>query len=411
MAKIAILSGNHLCHNPRVVKEATALSRAGHEVVVLGAWFDPALKARDRALLESAGFKFLPVLDLAGSAATTRWRRLRGRMVAKGAAIVHRTLGIESVGQLGYAARSLIDATLRTKADLYIAHSEAALAAASALAERDRRIGMDLEDWFSEDLSQEARSTRPLRMLKSMERELLRAATHATCTSGAMSEALVSAYGCRAPVVVYNAFPWADRARLDGRFEDRKDRNAPSIHWFSQTLGPGRGLEDLVAALPKIEHGAQLHLRGRPTSGFSDWLRTVLPENWRARTFVHDLVTNDKLLSRIAEHDIGFAGELRMPLSRDLTVTNKLLQYLQGGLAVVASETRGQAEIARLAGAAVSLYANGDLGSLANTINALLRDPGRLAAAKAAALAVAENTLSWEHCARPLLDSVAAALE
>jgi len=42
------------------------------------------------------------------------------------------------------------------------------------------------------------------------------------------------------------------------------------------------------------------------------------------------------LLSRIAEHDIGFAGEMKHCRSRDLTVTNKILQYLLAGIAVVA---------------------------------------------------------------------------
>jgi len=53
-------------------------------------------------------------------------------------------------------------------------------------------------------------------------------------------------------------------------------------------------------------------------------------------------VDGDDLLSRIAEHDIGFAGEMPHCRSRDLTVTNKILQYLLAGLAVVASGTAGQ---------------------------------------------------------------------
>ena len=34
--KVVLPSGNPLCHNPRVVKEAEALASAGHEVEVLG---------------------------------------------------------------------------------------------------------------------------------------------------------------------------------------------------------------------------------------------------------------------------------------------------------------------------------------------------------------------------------------
>ena len=35
MARILIISAGHLCRNPRVVKEADALGRAGHDVTVL----------------------------------------------------------------------------------------------------------------------------------------------------------------------------------------------------------------------------------------------------------------------------------------------------------------------------------------------------------------------------------------
>ena len=62
------------------------------------------------------------------------------------------------------------------------------------------------------------------------------------------------------------------------------------------------------------------------------------------------------MLSRIAEHDIGFAGEQNYCRSRDLTVTNKILHYLLGGLAVIASDTAGQRQIAAQAGEAVRVY-------------------------------------------------------
>ena len=49
---IALLTGNSLCHNPRAVKEASALARAGYRVCVLGGWSHPDFKARDQRLIE-----------------------------------------------------------------------------------------------------------------------------------------------------------------------------------------------------------------------------------------------------------------------------------------------------------------------------------------------------------------------
>jgi glycosyltransferase involved in cell wall biosynthesis len=404
MARIAILSGNHLCHNPRVIKEASALA-ARHEVTVLGAWLDPTLKERDQALLRGAAFRFLPVIDLTARGFRGSLARLRCRARVKAAQTAFRYFGTQSRSQLGYAAKALCAAALQTPAELYIAHSEAALAAAGMLLEGQRRVGVDMEDWFSEDLPPAQRAARPLRMLRELERSVLRLSAHSTCPSRAMSEALASEYGCRPPLVVYNAFPWADRARLDGRRLDRPDSTTPSIHWVSQTLGPGRGLEDLIAALPMLKHPVQLHLRGAPAQGFENWLGERLPAPWRARVFLHRLVPNDELLSRIAEHDIGFAGEQDYCRSRNLTVTNKILHYLCAGLAVVASATAGQVEVAALAPGAVSLYAPGDCRALADRIDQLSRDPAALARARQAARAAAERALCWETQAAALVSS------
>src|SRR4029077_21139565 len=111
-------------------------------------------------------------------------------------------------------------------------------------------VGIDMEDWYSEDLTLEARKSRPVRLLRELERELLTSGAHATCTSRAMSEALAKEFGCQKPAVIYNAFRWSDRRFIDSSFKDRGNRRFPSIHWFSQTLGHGRGLEDLIATLP-----------------------------------------------------------------------------------------------------------------------------------------------------------------
>jgi glycosyltransferase involved in cell wall biosynthesis len=263
-----------------------------------------------------------------------------------------------------------------------------------------------MEDWFSEDLTPVARRQRPVKLLRSLEQGVLKRGAHSTCTSRAMSEALAKEYDCHPPTVIYNAFPWADRQKLDGLFKDRKNRSVPTIHWYSQTLGHGRGLEDLFAALPHVQYPLEIHLRGKPVSGFREWLQERLPENWRSRVFVHDLVSNDELLSRIAEHDIGFAGEQKNSRSRDLTVTNKILHYLLAGLAVVASDTAGQKEIAEQAASAVFVYPSGDSQKLAEQLNLLLGSSERLRAAKAAALRAAEEKLCWEKEASRLVSAI-----
>jgi len=409
MPDIVILSGNHLCNNPRVLKEAGCLARAGFDVEVLGAWLDGRLKDRDQDLLEAAAFRFTPVVDLTGSALSTRARYALSRLRNKAGQFAYRFGRFQNRWQLGHVLRALSREARKRRADLFIAHSEPGLLVGRELLDSRRAVGVDLEDWFSEDLPPEARKGRPIRLLRDAEQDLLRRGAHSTCPSRAMSDALAATYGCSPPAVVYNAFPWSDRSSIDGAVRDRVDPRPASIHWFSQTLGPGRGLEDLVTALPLMQNAAEIHLRGNLVSGFDRWLWDRVPPLWRARVVIHAPVPNGDLLSRIAEHDIGFAGEMQYCKSRNLTVTNKILQYLLGGLAVVASDTAGQREVAEQSRGAVSIYPPGDPAALAATLDALLSSNEKLGNAKGQALRAAEQTFCWELQQNRLLESVARA--
>ena len=406
-ARIVILTGNHLCHNPRVLKEAATLAKAGHEVTVLGGWSDSALKLRDQELLRSLTFSFLPVIDTTES--TTR--RLGMRVRTKIGSLAHQFACMENRWELGHAYTALRREAFRRKADLYIAHSEQAMAVGVDLLRRGNRVGVDMEDWFSEDLLPAARRYRPLRLLRGLESELLRHAPYATCPSSVMSAALAKAYECRAPTVLYNAFGWEQRQWIDGVQKDRRDMRLPSIHWFSQTLGQGRGLEDLLSALPLVRHKMEVHLRGVPTVGFEGWFMARVPAAWRDSILIHDLVSNTELLSRIAEHDIGFAGEMKYCRSRDLTITNKILQYLLGGLAVVASDTAGHLEVARHAPDAVFTYPSGNAEALAGRLNELLESPDKIRYAKTSALRAAQEFFCWERQEGNFLETVTRVLE
>ena len=390
------------------MKEATTLADAGYDVEVIGGWFDKTLKARDRELLPRLKFRFTPVLDLVEKDGLTRFA---ARLQRKLGELAHLKGGLENTWELGILAPALRRAAFRSNADLLIAHSEPTMAAvAEAGRRRGCNIGVDLEDWFSEDGTEEVRNSRPVRLLRSLEQFILNEGTHSSCPSRAMSNAIAKEFGCTPPAVIYNAFAWSERRLLDRQIKDRRSLRIPSVHWYSQTLGHTRGLEDLLASLPYLKHEVEIHLRGKPVVGFEQWLMEHVPAEWRARIFIHGLVTNDELLSRIAEHDIGFAGEMKFCRNRDMAASNKFLHYLLAGLAVVASDTVGQREVAERAGKAVMLYQSGDPQALAAQLNALLASAERLRAAKAAALLAAKTTFCWERQTSTLLQSIEKAL-
>ena len=244
-----------------------------------------------------------------------------------------------------------------------------------------------------------------------MEREILCAAKHASTTSEALADALVSAYQCPRPAVVYNAFPTLDRDTIDDKKLDRGDTSLPSLHWYSQTVGPGRGLEILFESLAFINEPIEVHIRGNCRAGYEDHLRGIAPSETRDRVFFHPPVQHDDLLARIAEHDIGFAGETSYCDSRDLTITNKILHFLLAGLAVVSSDTSGQTEVAAKCPESVVLYQQDSPQSLAKAIHELIRGDIDLPQRKSNAWNDATTHFAWEDSADVLLESVKAAVK
>ena len=411
MARIVILSGIQLSTNPRVVKEADALAAAGHDVEVIGATLEPDLEARDRRLFEGKPWKYTSLFDAGSRRFAERGRYFAARVRKRFCGELYARFGITTGGQLGVAGPAMLRYCLAKPADIYVAHNPQSLWAGTQLIRRGKPVAADVEDWYSEDLLPEDRRSYPVDALRDWERTVLNAAVYSTTTSQRLAEALAASYDCPAPAVVYNSFSLRERDTIDGETHDRVDRSVPSLCWFSQVIGRGRGLETLIDALPGVRTPFEIHLRGKCTAEYRKSLVGRAPATWRGRIHFHAQVPHDQLLSRIAEHDIGFAGELPFCRSRELTVTNKVLQYLLAGLAVVASDTPGQLEVAQLADRGVVTFTAGDAEALANALYGLLIDPEALRSAQKQAVSAAERTFCWERSAPVLLEAVAHALK
>src|SRR6185369_14297828 len=153
------------------------LREASLDVEVLGGWTSASLAAEDRELATRHDFRYSPVvrLDEPGRAAFfARFERWTTRKIAAHS-------GLELPSALGYGVRQLFREARSRAADLYIAHSESTLWAAVRLARLGCKVGVDMEDWFSEDLPSEARIGRPVGLLRRLEGELLQRAAHAAC--------------------------------------------------------------------------------------------------------------------------------------------------------------------------------------------------------------------------------------
>lgn len=393
MAKILILIGAHICTAPRPQKEAEALANAGHDVTVAGLWSDSELVGRDRLFMKDKKWQFEPIIDFQPQRRINNfWVRLRSRIAQE----KFKRFSIFSPDLLGYGTKAMLKYAQKVKADLTIVHSEGGLWVGNQLLEQGFRVGVDFEDWFSEDLLPEARAIRPINQIKYLENRLINECPYCLTTSKAMAEAMAKAYNSKTPTVIYNTFPWEERSQLDGKICDRRNLDIPSIHWFSQMIGAGRGLEILFQALPHINHPVEIHLRGNYPESSRQWLEPQIPKEWIDNLFIHPTVPNYELLSRIAEHDIGLALEVSNIPSRNLTITNKFFQYLQAGLAVIATETKGQSEILSVYPEIGKLIPCNHAIALADAINYLVSSPSALANKRQTSLSVFQQKLCWE---------------
>src|SRR5258708_2679392 len=207
MARILILIGGHLCNAPRPVKESETLSSAGHEVTVRGFWFDPELADRDRDLVVNRRWRFEPIQDLRPGSFVDRPKNLAARARRRVAHEAHARFGKFTPSVLGYDVNAMLDVALREKADLTIVHSEAGLWVGCQMLKQGLRVGVDFEDWFSEDLLPQDRAGRPIKQLKGYEAELMQHAEYRITTSRAVAHAMCDTYGAPATTVGYNTLP------------------------------------------------------------------------------------------------------------------------------------------------------------------------------------------------------------
>lgn len=132
--------------------------------------------------------------------------------------------------------------------------------------------------------------------------------------------------------VILNSFPAAEFKQPLSGISD----NPVKLVWFSQTIGPGRGLEQVFEAA-QLYPGMEFHLIGNPKPNYLD--RFQLSPNIQ----LHPIMSQAALHEFLNTMDIGLALEPQdADLNRDICLTNKFLAYAQAGLYILATDTQGQ---------------------------------------------------------------------
>ncbi len=394
---ICIVTISHISSNPRVVKEADTFTGAGYDVTVVTINNHPFLWREDERLMKSRKWKLVTFNYRRNSGIRESfmwlWTGFRKKVFEKILSRITFHYGFAELAH-GRETTELSRLSCLHPADLYIAHHPEALRPAYCAAKKyGARFAFDAEDFHTGELPQGVNPHQTNR-IEYLESKYLPYCDYVTAASEGIADALAQKYSIKEPEVILNVFPLES---LPNQQNDTLKNDYTSLYWYSQVIGPGRGLEEAVLAVGRLKKPCQLHLRGILMDGFDNRLKKLADESGILNLLhFHPHTPPEQLIQSAAEHDIGLALETGDRLNRLLCVTNKQFVYMLAGLAIVATDTPGQKSIMDQAPGTGIMCKMADAESLANALEHLVSDPVKLANTKNASRKAAEKRFNWD---------------
>jgi glycosyltransferase involved in cell wall biosynthesis len=402
---VCFVTPGHLSTDPRLVKAADAVAGRGARVSVVSGRFLPWAMQAD-ATFRSRPWHRVEV-PFGPHAGRLNW--LAQSLARQAGRVGARLTGSPRLREAGLhpALPALARATRGIAADLYVAHNLAALPAAAVAARaRGSRYAFDAEDDHVDELPDTAAAAAERRLRDDILRAWLPGAAFRTASSPMIASALQQRYGC-AFTVIHNVFPLAAAAGL----AEPAGAPAPRFYWFSQTIGPDRGLEQWLRIASCMHTRTRLALRGVPQPRFA---RRLIAEA-RALGLPDDaiewlpVVAPDQVVRSCAGYAGGLSLETETTANHRRCLSNKLFSYLLAGTPAILSSTPAQVELGATLGAAAVLVDLARPQEAADRLDAWLADDARWGASARAAWRAARERYHWEREQQALLALVEAA--
>lgn len=373
-----------------MVKEADALTDAGYEVTVLYAYWNDWGTLHDAQLF--AKKKWIAI-RLGGDPEQKRFLWFLSRLIHRiSHLIVQKTGDYKSFADFAISRSSffLKKGAKKHKADLYIAHNLGALpAAAHAAALNNKPYGFDAEDFHRQEIDDSIDSFH-YKICTYLEDKYLPGANYITASSPMIADQYAALYK-RTVSPILNVFP-----RATGLSIVKNEKESLKLFWFSQTIGPGRGLELVIRAIGQSGVNCELHLLGKPVEGYKQSLSELARDAGIANDnlYFHEPVKASQIFSIAPQFDIGLASETNSCLNRDISLTNKIFTYIQCGLAVAASNTMAQSSLLEQYPQTGGVYKNA--AGLSAILNKYNKNRDLLYQTKRAAYQTGQTELNWE---------------
>lgn len=302
---------------------------------------------------------------------------------------------------------SLRKTAINEKADLYIAHHAETLGIAYSAAQINKaKWGFDAEDFHSE-MEDSYSHIGEKYLIEFLEKKYLHRCDYFTASSNGIGEAYKKKYNLLQDfTVILNSFPLVSLKILPVSYPIK-------YYWYSQVIGPTRGLEQLIIACGRLKGHFELHLRGTiQNDAYKSLLLKLAEENGvQDKICFHEPILADQIITNAVQFDVGLALEYETSLNKKFCVANKIFAYLMSGLAIVGTDIYGQKDIFKYFPGAVKLCKMDNSMDLAKAMQYFIDYPEQLHLAKRSARQAAKQQFNWEMESNKLLKTIEVVLE
>jgi len=375
-----LITPGHIAANPRLVKEAMALTKAGVKVHIVFTQYVGYLVEHDREILDKNPGWTYEALNWTGNTFFSRCIRIIGGLLRK--------LPVNNI-RINRNFYWQLRKAVAYPAHIYIAHNPGSIPIAVEAARRKKvKCGFDAEDFHRYEMSDDPNNP-DVQLKLQIENANVTYFDYITAASPLIAEKYSRLFNKNVTTVL-NVFP---RTAIE---PVRNDNGPLKLFWFSQTIGPKRGLETVIEALSKTSFSFELHLLGFIKDEYDLVLKQLFESyGMPAENIIfHHPLPADDIFPLTAQFDIGLATEMSIPLNRDICLTNKIFTYIQCGLAVAATGTSAQKKLIDMYPQAGKLY--NDTDQLAALLTAYDQNRELLYQAKKAAYDLGQQQLNWE---------------
>lgn len=385
--KIVFITSGQPSLNPRLVKEADTLADAGYTVTVLYMYWNAWGANFDKELIASKKWK---AISVGGDPEYKNIIYLLSRVIYKLAQTINRKTKGRFLASIAITRASyfLIREAKIHAADLYIGHNLGALPATVYAAKINKKpCGFDAEDFHRYENSNNDNNANVILKTR-LENKYIPQLNYLTTSSPQIAMAYRQIFVDIKPTDLLNVFPKSNCTVMD--------TNGPlRLFWFSQTIGPNRGLDDVITALQTLDRTCfELHLLGDQSPGTADFINTIINSDIAVK--LHAPIHPDKIIPFANQFDIGLALENKIPINRDICLTNKIFTYMQAGLAIIASDTTAQKAFINNNPTIGHLYPAGDPKALADILSNFYKNGTSLLKAKKESLRLSHERYNWE---------------